>query len=172
MQKTFGLSELKNGYFPHLFNTPDIQKYVGYYPASEYYGVEFMSVDEYQTFSKWHKKQKHKIFDLKIELEEYCRSDVVILLKSCLKFRELFMLVTTTLDSPQGIHPFISCLKMPSVCLKVYGKQFMPIDSIALIPAFGLHEATSFKAILWLKYIAVENNIHILHARNGKEKNW
>ncbi len=46
MPKTSGLSELKKGYFPHLFNTPDNQKYVGYYRASEYYGVDFISVDE------------------------------------------------------------------------------------------------------------------------------
>jgi hypothetical protein len=46
MPKTFGLSELKKGYFPHLFNTPDNQKFVGYYRASEYYGVDFISVDE------------------------------------------------------------------------------------------------------------------------------
>jgi hypothetical protein len=93
-----------------------------------------MSVDENQKISKWHKEQKHKIFDLKKELEEYCRSDVDILLKSCLKFRELLMLVTTSVDSPQGIDPFISCLTMPSVCHKVYRKQFMPIDSKHLFP--------------------------------------
>jgi hypothetical protein len=59
---------------------------------------------------------------------------------------------------------------MPSVRHKVYRKQFMPIDSIALIPAFGWHEATSFKAILWLKCISVKNNLHILHTKNGTEK--
>jgi hypothetical protein len=46
----------------------------------------------------------------------------------------------------------------------------MPIDSLALIPAFGWHEAKSFKAILWLKFISVKNNLHILHTKNGTEK--
>ena len=91
------------------------------------YIFDIMSVDEYQKFSKWRKEQKHKISDLIIELEEYCRSDVDILLKSCLKFRELFMLITTTVDSPRSIDPFISCLTMPSVCHKVDSLHLFPL---------------------------------------------
>ena len=30
-------SELKKGYFPHLFNTPEKQNYVGRIPAKDYY---------------------------------------------------------------------------------------------------------------------------------------
>ena len=55
-----------------------------------------MSVEENEKFIKWHEAQISKTFDLQNELEEYCRSDVDILLKSCLKFRELFMHITTT----------------------------------------------------------------------------
>jgi hypothetical protein len=48
----------------------------------------------------------------------------------------------------------------------------MPIDSIALIPAFGYQaqEPSSFKAVLWLKYISIKQNMNINHARNGGEK--
>ena len=35
--KTFGFSELKKGYFPHLFNTPENQAYVGSIPPKYYY---------------------------------------------------------------------------------------------------------------------------------------
>ena len=60
---------------------------------------------------------------------------------------------------------------MPSVCHQVYRQQFNPIDSIALSPAFGYQsqETTSFKAVLWLKYISIKQNININHARNGGE---
>ena len=44
LPKTFGLSELKKGYFPHFFNTPENQNYVGDYPAQKYFGDEYMSV--------------------------------------------------------------------------------------------------------------------------------
>ena len=55
---------------------------------------------------------------------------------------------------------------------EVYRRLFMPEDSIAFIPAFGYQnpEASSFKAILWLKYVSIKNNIQILHSRNGYEK--
>jgi len=40
--QTFGLTELKKGYFPHLFNLPENQEYVGEVPAMDYYMVEGM----------------------------------------------------------------------------------------------------------------------------------
>ena len=172
MPKTFGLSELKKGYFPHFFNTPANQNYIGDYPQSSFYGTDFMSVEENVKFLEWHERQKFKTFNLQRELEEYCRSDVDILLKSCLKFREHFMLITKDVDNENGIDPFINSLTMPSVCHEVYRKLFMPVDSIALIPAFGYRnpEASSYKAIIWLKYISLTQNITISHSRNGGEK--
>ena len=32
MPKTFGLNELKKGFFPHFFNTPKNQSFIGSYP--------------------------------------------------------------------------------------------------------------------------------------------
>lgn len=43
--KTFGLKELKKGYFPHLFNRPENYEYVGPVPAKDYYMPETMSVE-------------------------------------------------------------------------------------------------------------------------------
>jgi G:T-mismatch repair DNA endonuclease (very short patch repair protein) len=82
------------------------------------------------------------------------------------------MLITKDVDNENGIDPFINSLTMPSVCHEVYRKLFMPVDSIALIPAFGYQnpEASSYKAIIWLKYISLTQNITILHSRNGGEK--
>ena len=67
-------------------------------------------------------------------------------------------------DRDQLPKPFLgSQLTMPSVCHEVYRRQFMPENSIALIPAFGYQnqEATSFKAILWLKNLSLSKNIII-----------
>ena len=41
--KTFGLTELQKGYFPHKFNIPEHQTYVGPVPALDYYMPETMS---------------------------------------------------------------------------------------------------------------------------------
>ena len=35
--KTISITEFKKGYFPHLFNTPEHQEYVGEMPAIDYY---------------------------------------------------------------------------------------------------------------------------------------
>ena len=41
--KTFGLTELRKGYFPHKFNIPEHQVYVGPVLALDYYMPETMS---------------------------------------------------------------------------------------------------------------------------------
>ncbi len=40
--KTFGLDELKKGYFPHLFNTAENATYKGPIPDKRYYGPDLM----------------------------------------------------------------------------------------------------------------------------------
>lgn len=48
--KTFGITELKKGHFPHLFNTPEHQEYVGEMPAIDYYTPQHMSVKGRREF--------------------------------------------------------------------------------------------------------------------------
>ena len=52
--KTFGLTELKKGYFQHLFNRSENQTHVGPIPASHYYMPEVMSVSGRKAFETWH----------------------------------------------------------------------------------------------------------------------
>lgn len=51
--KTFGLSELKKGYFPHYFNTPENQKYIGKIPDKAYYNYDTMNSKKRDEFLKW-----------------------------------------------------------------------------------------------------------------------
>ena len=93
--KTFGLTEMKKGYFPHFFNTPENQNYVGPIPDVKYYGAEQMMAGDRKKFLKWHqnKTNENYVFKFKKELEDYCRSDVDILRRSMLKFREDFITI-------------------------------------------------------------------------------
>ena len=83
--KTFGLRELKKGFFPHLFNTPANQEYVGPLPAAEYYMPEGMKVDIRQEFDTWYAKQvahqasTGELFHSQHKLKAYCRADVSLL---------------------------------------------------------------------------------------------
>ena len=81
------------------------------------------------------------------------------------------MKITRLNDEDLGVDPFVQCLTMPACCHFVYRRNFMPEESIALIPAFGYsHQSQSFKALLWMKYLASSKNINIQHCRNGNEK--
>jgi hypothetical protein len=56
--KTFGLKELKKGYFPHFFNTTENQNYIGKIPDTKYYGVNSMKPKEREEFLEWHKQKR------------------------------------------------------------------------------------------------------------------
>ena len=99
--KTFGLTELKKGYFPHQFNIPEHQTYVGPVLALDYYMPETMSPQAKQALEIWHKEQRDKnvVFDFRKELVAYCESDVRLLKEGCLTFKRLF-------EAQAGFNPF------------------------------------------------------------------
>ena len=99
--KTFGLTELKKGYFPHQFNRSDHQRYVGPVPALDYYMPETMSPKAKKALETWHKEQRDRnvVFDFQKELVAYCESDVRLLKEGCLTFKRLF-------EAQAGFNPF------------------------------------------------------------------
>ena len=58
--KTFGLSEMKKGYFPYLFNTRANENYVGPWPAPEHYNPIHMKTNQRKAFLAWYEEQKTK----------------------------------------------------------------------------------------------------------------
>ena len=113
--KTFGMTELCKGYFPHLFNKEENQDYVGPIPPTPYYSPNGMKPETREAFLAWHKKQVEDdyVFHFKNEIVKYCRSDVDILRKCCMEFREM-------LRNETGIDPFDKCLTIASYCHEVY----------------------------------------------------
>jgi len=70
------------GYFPHLFNTPDHQNYVGMIPDKKYFSIGFIkSESELRDFTSWHAEQvaKGPVWNFREELLKYCDNDVEIL---------------------------------------------------------------------------------------------
>ena len=68
--KTFGLEEMNKGWFPHRFNKPENQNYVGKIPNVLYYDASSMKDGELKDFLKWHEKQDGEL-DLQKERLEY-----------------------------------------------------------------------------------------------------
>ncbi len=164
--KTFGLDELRKGYFPHLFNKSENQNYVGPIPCEPYYMPNGMSSKNRKAFQEWHKEQRDTgyVFDFAKEIKAYCASDVDILRRSCMEFRELFR------DST-GIDPFEKCLTIASACHLVYRTNFLKENTIAIFNSDRqLKTKQSNIAVKWLSYVSEKEGICIEHVRNGGEK--
>lgn len=91
LPKAFQLDSLKKGYFPHFFTSVANLTYVGSYPPAETYGPDGMTVEGRKEFYRWYDNQvaSGAVFDFRKEMLEYCRSDVDILRRACLKFKNL-----------------------------------------------------------------------------------
>ena len=164
--KTFGETELCKGYFPHLFNKEENQDYIGPVPCQADYGANFMKPEARETFLAWHKEQveSNYLFDFKKEIIKYCRSDVDILRKCCMQFREM-------LRKETGIDPFERSLTIASYCHEVYRTNFLKKDTIAVFQHDRqLKTKQSNMAVKWLSYEMERKDIHIQHVRNGGEK--
>ena len=171
LSSAFNLEEPK-GWFCHYFNTAENAGYKGPMPESHFYGADKMMPKARADFMKWYEAevQKGVEFDLDAELLRYCRLDVKILEQACVKFRELFMQVTS-MENYKGIDPFKHSVTLAAACNLVYRSLFLRPETIALLPPQGFQpkKAYSVKALQWLHYESVKRNCHIQHAVNGGE---
>lgn len=160
--KTFGLTEAKKGYFPHYFNTPENQNYIGPLPDKSYYGYNSMATKQRATFINWHDEMTNQnyVFNFKKELEEYCNSDVDILRRGCLELRKQFLGVC-------NIDPF-KYITIASVCMAIYRQSDLSNATIAVVKNVK-KENFSDESIKWLKSIILNRNKNIKHALNGGE---
>ena len=124
LTKSFGLNELKKGYFPHFFNTGENQNYIGPYPEPRFYGADYMGKSEREAFLTWHDEKSGETFNFAQEIIAYCRSDVDILRQACMSFKDLLYAVTASPGkTPNAINPF-RYVTIASVCMGVYRTKF------------------------------------------------
>ena len=162
--KTFGLKELKKGYFPHYFNKKHNQNYVGTIPSKKHYGYDQMNSSARKAFLEWYnaKKDENYVFNFKKELRDYCRSDVDILRRSMLKFRNDFIEL-------ENIDP-LQYITIASVCMTIYRSNYMPNNEISVVKDIINSETYSKISIAWLDWISERDGVYIKHALNGGEK--
>ena len=122
----FGLTEMKKGYCPHMFNKEENQNAIlEHLPDLSYYNPEGMKVDDRETFLKWYKNHKQDQFHFANELLEYCKSDVDILRRCCLRFRELFIEISASCGGDPGVDPFEDCITIASACNLVFRRNYL-----------------------------------------------
>ena len=118
---------MSKGYFPHLYNTQEINgdesmKCLPHLPNIKYYDADNMSVEKCEEFLEWYQENQHCPFNLEHELLMYCRSNVDILLKACWKFHKLYMQIT---GPEHPIDPF-SYVTIASLCMGTFRAKFLP----------------------------------------------
>ena len=145
--KTFGLKELRNGFFPHFFNTIQNQTYVGPMPSVEYYDPDGMSPSRRDEFMTWHAARvtEQHVFDFAHELLTYCQSDVRLLKEGCMNFQREFCAIA-------GFNPMQYCITIASACNVAYRRNWMPEKQIAVEPFTGWrgNHNQSHAALEWL----------------------
>ena len=88
MPKAFHLTELKKGYYPHMFWPEEGFDYKGEWPEAKDYSPGTMFKEGQGEFYQWLQQQSGKSFNLKEEMVAYCKSDVDILKQPALRFHD------------------------------------------------------------------------------------
>ena len=170
---TFGIEEIKKGYFPHMFNTPDHQNYVGSIPPKHYFDPDGMKPKDKAAFERWYKAQTGR-FDFRKELLEYCQSDVELQKEGCNAFVEKF-------SQEARFNPFEKCMTIAAACNLYWRRSILedtPAAKIAVRPLRGWRGAQINQSNAALQWLAYEESLlplggdgdQIKHARNGGEK--
>ena len=171
---TFNLTELKKGFFPHLFNLPHHQNYEGRIPDIEFYDPDSMMPKKKQDLMNWHADQvrRNVTFNLKQEMIAYCKSDVALLKAGCQAFQKEF-------ERQAGFNPMARCVTIASACNLYWRKHHLTPNTIAVEPLRGWRGAQvnqSLKALQWLylkeKEIVKQegSSDRIRHVRNEGEQ--
>ena len=118
--------------FPHLFNKPENQNYIGELSLISSYSPDTMSLIERRNFIDWYndKKEQRHVFYFQKEILKYCKQDVKILRLACLAFRETFL-------NCSKVDLFTAAATIASSCLRVYRKHFLKPKTIGIIPQSG-----------------------------------
>ena len=171
---TFNLTELRKGFFPHLFNTPDNQQYVGRIPDLEFYDPDGMMAKKKDELTRLHADQVrgNESFNFRQEMIRYYKSDVALLKAGCEAFQQEF-------ERKAGFNPMAKCITIASVCNLYWRKHHLTPNTITVEPLGGWREANgnqSFKALQWLYYQEQQlpqqgaSADRIRHVRNGGEQ--
>lgn len=145
--KAFGFNELQKGYYPHLFNTDENWAYVGEIPSKKNFITDNFNEKELRLFNEWHDSLKNSnyVYNNQEELIKYCKMDVELLRKGCVKFMNDFV---SLLD----VNPFLEAFTLSQAVLKVYRKLFMKENTLGVVPPGNYHsrQNRSFIADKWL----------------------
>ena len=167
--KTFGLTELKKGYFPHSFNRKENQNYEGPLPDLKYYETNCMNTKKKEAVEKWHAEEmlKGESWNFEKELLEYCESDVKVLKEGCLAFAADF-------EKECKFNPLKENITIASACHNFWRNNQMIPYSIAVEPPHGWSGVKPAQSKIGFQWLHIQDQKlggnRIKHAANGGEQ--
>ena len=99
-------------------------------PAMHYYDPDHMKPANRTKFIKWYQDrvEENYVFDFQNELQTYCRSDVDILRRGMMTFRDDFIKIA-------NIDP-LQYITIASVCMAVYRSKYIHKTQLGLLKIF------------------------------------
>ena len=141
--ESLGVAELKKGFFPYRFNTPENQAYVGPLPALEYYEPDKRKKRDPYAPSEgdrdgvvaWHAAETERVraagnrWCLQDELKEYCIMDTLILAEALREWQRL--------NLSRGNSDPLTSLTLPGHAHKTFRAKHLQPDTIPILRAFS-----------------------------------
>jgi len=172
LKKALNLKCENKMFFPNLFNTKaNMFVQLDHLPPIEDYIPNGMKPEKKKQMIKWHAENKNTPFSLFKALPEYGNNDTQILLEAIVEIRRLLIQITG------GYDVLLKGCTIAGVAMQIYRHMFLQKDLLSIVPEFGYERVdnASDKAIKYMEWRAKEDNVHIQHAGNGREKqigNW
>ena len=148
LSSTFNLRELHKGFFPYSWICKDSEGYIGEFPPATDYHPERMSEKRRKEFYTWYPQQADKEFNYDRELSLYLKSDVLVL-------REALTAFASEMYDLTGVKPLTECVTIASTAFRVWQKNFLEANLIALEPQAGWRSNNinqSKEALEWLSF--------------------
>ncbi|CAL2047499.1 unnamed protein product [Caenorhabditis brenneri] len=167
MPNAFGLTGEAKGFFPYLYNHPDnYDKVLKHLPPKEYYSPDTMSAARKKEFDEWYAEEYHQGFNLFDEMEKYCRSDMMILVKAVVCFMSKCESIF------DGWNPFLNSCTLASYVMLVLRNLFIKPGDVGVLPENGYgggkNSKLALKYILWL--VKTTPGLVLQHKLSGGEK--
>ena len=154
--KTFGLTDVAKGTFPHRFNRAGNWNKVVQYPSTDDFNIVSMRLAQKTAFLQWYeadKAAKNGVYDFNHEMAAYCKMDVKVLRRCCEIFRQLFM------ELSDGICPFVCSTTIAGLCSYFWRARILLPNLIGLLPVVSTNRFQSNSAMMWMDWEAEEGKI-------------
>ena len=159
LPKMFGFEGEAKGFFPHFANTPQNQELKCHLRdiSLEDFGRNQMTTKRATEFDEWYATNANNTYELKGEIEKYCRSDVHILLEAMIRFRKLFSQTT-------GVDPLTRSFTLASIGMEFFRAKILLPGVIGITPIGGYNNMRkqSFEANAWMDVMEKKYNCQIV----------